>query len=143
MDRNQPAVWNLPSGGFHRMGAMTPPTSEPPMPSSVVIQKPRPIAPGYNHRARTPTMNPPMILPMMPMMPMMMVPLVAREQMLARTARKHRTRGTDSSAMDTVAGTSRSRALAYGAIAALLMVTATPGQAATACGAERSAPHTR
>src|SRR4030095_58016 len=84
-------------------------------------------------------MNPTMIIPMMPMMPMMMFPLVAPEQMLARTARKHRTRGTDSSAMDTVAGTSRSRALAYGAIAALLMVTATPGQAATACGAESGA----
>ena len=65
--------------------------------------------------------------------------LVAPEQMLARTARKHRTRGTDSSAMDTLAGISRSRALAHGAIAVLLMVAAMPGQTATTCAAESGA----
>ena len=68
-----------------------------------------------------------------------MFSLVAPDQMLARTTRKHRTRGTDSSAMDTFAGISRSRALAHGAIAALLMVTAMPGQTATTCAAESGA----
>ena len=42
----QPARWNLPSRDVHSMLAMTPPTSDPPMPSSTVIQKPDGHGPG-------------------------------------------------------------------------------------------------
>jgi hypothetical protein len=59
--------------------------------------------------------------------------------MLARTARKRRGAGTDSSPVDTRVNFSRSRALASGAIAALLMAAAIPGQAATTCAAESGA----
>ncbi len=45
IDRIHPAGWNLPSDDFQNRLPSTPPTSDPPMPSSVVIQNPRPTAP--------------------------------------------------------------------------------------------------
>ena len=60
----QPAGWNLPSGDFQMRPLMNPPTTEPPMPSAAVNQKPSLSTPGMNARAKSPTMKPTMIEPL-------------------------------------------------------------------------------